>query len=1138
MIYFKTLELQQYNFDSLYSYTDAYIYARSDLIVKPSGNLSYWYRWIIDGVESMTKAGMIRSPSLSYNNVTAQLFVKDSIVTAKLRVWEVNPDTNPAAEYIESNEISNIKVNPWLSAPKIACTMEIETDPSIWLNSTSWLDYYSVENLKVYDHESSHVIFNGPSTLIEQNNRFPITINKPAKNVALHTIIAEWTLKDLSKNVSITTQSVCSMFPRFDQGEFSVITDFMPFRTHDGKKITKLPVVTNANQNVQYDLNVHKSAVSGRNYDETVPGATFESGEFYAATEYYNNRTGSTTYGNAYVDVGEPARDLKTSRMDANLYGFNTVTNGGDIKVGDVITPKLTLNGSDVQIDKPNLTSELCITNFRDMNELRFVSMPPLDLSKPFYEIETFKSENDFLPFANINTSFGSGEPLEFTTNKMKFNLIEMAYPNDMYISMSQASIWYPDINTIDYLNDPYSGQSQIRPLITTKKEKVTIKSDKTPVAGQSLTLSAEAQNLIEINIGTHNFVWKKNGVVIPGKTTSFIEFAAISPDDNGAYTVEYTILPKGIQADDSSIKMVSAVAFDINVPTQNPLTMVVKAVPTDIVIGSPLTVDGTITIATNTISKSELYKDNVKIKDFATSELNPTYEVLEAAETDAGVYQFKIAYMDGPVSRVYTSEAITVIYDGQTPIDFTVDITVPIVNNGEQATLVGKVNITTPPAGITYVYQWHRGIEGAIVGEDDKDLVIAQTSADDIGEYWLSVLAKAPNRASTLKASPHKNLIVRQDGQLRFNIVAEHNIVADGKPAKLSMNYSANQQVSPTWDWYANGEKIVDSKDKATIEHIGFGDVIYYVMGKPTATNVIASTSQSNLVIVKGVVAVESLTLAIDGPIEASLGERVLFDAIISETNHNQYSNTLNPDDYSYEWYKGSTKIGSGKEIRIYAASDAGGDYTYKIISKVDSTISKTSPVHKFKIKEETPVSVTLPATKSLKVGEKLELTPTITPADDVDTKFQWMKNGSAIVGKTTKTLTIEAVAKSDSGIYTVSVTDQSTPTVSTPCVLTVRDDVTPPDPEPIEGDWYIHDLRPGRDRGFTWMGWWVLDEIQKAINDDFDWIADPTNKRFKYQNVLKALADNKDTWEDIEIQESRNGYILLLSDLTPTGI
>lgn len=178
--------------------------------------------------------------------------------------------------------------------------------------------------------------------------------------------------------------------------------------------------------------------------------------------------------------------------------------------------------------------------------------------------------------------------------------------------------------------------------------------------------------------------------------------------------------------------------------------------------------------------------------------------------------------------------------------------------------------------------------------------------------------------------------------------------------------------------------------------------------------------------------------------------------------------------------------------------------------------------------------MSVTLPATKNIKVGETLTITPTIEP-DEVGATYQWMKNGSPAVGARSKekVFVLENAQKADSGVYTLSVTIQSTPTISTPCVVTVRDETTPPDPKPLVGDYYIHSLLPARNHGFTWMGWWVLDEINKAQLDGFDWIEDPTNARFKYPTVLKALSDNVNTWDDIEIQESRNGYILLLSEL-----
>lgn len=78
-----------------------------------------------------------------------------------------------------------------------------------------------------------------------------------------------------------------------------------------------------------------------------------------------------------------------------------------------------------------------------------------------------------------------------------------------------------------------------------------------------------------------------------------------------------------------------------------------------------------------------------------------------------------------------------------------------------------------------------------------------------------------------------------------------------------------------------------------------------------------------------------------------------------------------------------------------------------------------------------------------------------------------------------------------------------------------------------------YIHDLRPGRDAGYIWMGWWVHDEIKKAQADGFDWMADPTNSRFKYKAYLATLIQGFGIWADLDMQESRNGYILHKKDV-----
>lgn len=83
-----------------------------------------------------------------------------------------------------------------------------------------------------------------------------------------------------------------------------------------------------------------------------------------------------------------------------------------------------------------------------------------------------------------------------------------------------------------------------------------------------------------------------------------------------------------------------------------------------------------------------------------------------------------------------------------------------------------------------------------------------------------------------------------------------------------------------------------------------------------------------------------------------------------------------------------------------------------------------------------------------------------------------------------------------------------------------------------------YIHDLNPsyhggGRNRGYIWVGYWVIDEIYDALIEGFDWTTDPYNPRFTYKCEIANLASGFSRYPDMDVQESRNGYILTKKDL-----
>lgn len=83
-----------------------------------------------------------------------------------------------------------------------------------------------------------------------------------------------------------------------------------------------------------------------------------------------------------------------------------------------------------------------------------------------------------------------------------------------------------------------------------------------------------------------------------------------------------------------------------------------------------------------------------------------------------------------------------------------------------------------------------------------------------------------------------------------------------------------------------------------------------------------------------------------------------------------------------------------------------------------------------------------------------------------------------------------------------------------------------------------HIHELKPGRDAGYLELGYWVLDEIFQANKDGFDWQSDPFAPRFKYKCEIANLIEGYNKWPDLEVQESRHGYILKKSDMYRTNL
>lgn len=227
--------------------------------------------------------------------------------------------------------------------------------------------------------------------------------------------------------------------------------------------------------------------------------------------------------------------------------------------------------------------------------------------------------------------------------------------------------------------------------------------------------------------------------------------------------------------------------------------------------------------------------------------------------------------------------------------------------------------------------------------------------------------------------------------------------------------------------------------------------------------------------------------------------------------------------------WFADTSKQSNPLEFTLYnAEAPAAGTYYASIFdgtgtTKTDSITLEVGTEYK------TPsVSVVMTRDFTGSIGQTLTINPvcTVIPSS-CSHSCSWSKDGQLV--SETNSLNLVLEDDSDFGTYEHLTEVQANGGYQATSLLTsVLISNNNQDP-----DIYIHDLRPARNSGYVWMGWWVYDEILKAQKDKFDWMSDPTNSRFKYGYFLNALVQGFNKWEDLDIQESRNGYILHKKDV-----
>lgn len=232
-----------------------------------------------------------------------------------------------------------------------------------------------------------------------------------------------------------------------------------------------------------------------------------------------------------------------------------------------------------------------------------------------------------------------------------------------------------------------------------------------------------------------------------------------------------------------------------------------------------------------------------------------------------------------------------------------------------------------------------------------------------------------------------------------------------------------------------------------------------------------------------------------------------------------------------AYVWKRGSAVISgqTGKTITLTESAET--NYTLNCEVTVSAPDYNNGTATKgiavaFTKKTMSGVSVTLtPESITTEQGSEASFKANVIGAPEGATGvYSWTKDGSPVEGSTS-TLVIDT---SDIGSQVIEVSVEVSAEDYTPITVTKTGDVTITKrvaPEPDGELPYIHPL-PFRGTAYIWCGWWVMDEIQRMTVEGKDWkLDDPDSDYYLHRYTLAKMLDD---YPEVDVQESRNGYIV----------
>ena len=506
--------------------------------------------------------------------------------------------------------------------------------------------------------------------------------------------------------------------------------------------------------------------------------------------------------------------------------------------------------------------------------------------------------------------------------------------------------------------------------------------------------------------VGTLSYQWRSNGVSIIGATATNLNFASVTTNYNGNYTLVVSNLYGSVTSSPALLTV-----------TANPLPSI-NAQPQNLTVtnGNPATF--TVTAVNGLLTYQWYFNTNSPL----AGQTNNSFTIASATNINAGTYTVVVANNAGSVT---SSPAILTVNAAPLPAITGQPQNLTVTNNNPATFTVTAVN-----GPLTY--QWYFNTNSLLAGQTNNSFTIASATTNNAGTYSVVVA----NTVGSVTSSPA--LLTVNSAALPVITVPPQNLtVTNGNPATFTVT-AINGPL--TYQWYFKTNTALAGKTNSSLNLTGVStnDIGTY-------TVVVANSA--------GSVTSSPATLTVNyntAPffyvqpqnVLVSYGSNATFTAI-----------ALGQPNLVYQWFSNSAPVYlfSPTITRLNGFTNSTlpitanfTNTTYYYCRATNSIASATSAIAQITI-VTTPLIISPPQPASVIFGGTTNFTVTVMGASAL--RYQWYFNtnailtnllGNAVAGETNVAINFASVSNSLLGRYSVIITNTYGRATSSPALLT----------------------------------------------------------------------------------------------------